>query len=142
MQWLEMQSECYDFVLMDGSKTIFVARLNSGLSKQICGYNILPGASITVLEWDFIELRHCDVEPIMNRVVMFIKSFTWTVAPSINTFHYPEICSVDEWTTDTFQKALFDFDLVADAERKKSIRMFNWIMHQENVWDVFCCCHD
>jgi hypothetical protein len=99
----------------------------------------LPGASITVLEWDFIELRHCDFEPIMNRVVMFIKSFTWTPAPSINTFRYTKICSVDEWTTDMFQKALFDFDLVADVEKKKSIRMFNWNMGQKTgTWRYTC----
>jgi hypothetical protein len=34
-------AKCYDLVLMDGSKTCFAARLNSGLTKRIHGYNIL-----------------------------------------------------------------------------------------------------
>jgi hypothetical protein len=124
-------ADCYDFVLMDGSKTLFAARLNSGLTKQIHGYNILPGASITVLDWDIIPLCHSEVEPIMNRMVMFIKAFTWTTAPSINSFAHPEMASSDEWTTDTFQKALFDFDMVRDVEQNKSIRMYNWCMDRK-----------
>jgi hypothetical protein len=130
-------AECYDFVLMDGSKAIFAACLNSGLSKQIRGYNIYPGASITVTDWDFIQLCHCEFEPIMNHVVMFIKGFSWTLAPSVNTFNHPEISSADKWTTDTFQKALFDFDLVGDVETKKSIRM--WTMDKKKGSWYYAC---
>jgi hypothetical protein len=100
---------CYDFVLMDGSKTLFAARLNSGLLRKLLGYTIHPGASITIDDWDMILLQHKDDEPMLNRAVMFIKGFSWTPAPSINSFAHPDISSAKEWTTDTFQKALFDF---------------------------------
>lgn len=97
---------CYDFVLMDGSKTLFAARLNSGLSKKLHGYTVYPGASLTVEDWDIIQLRHDEEEPMLNRLVMFIKGFSWTPAPSVNSFAHPDIDSAEEWTTDTFQKAI------------------------------------
>jgi hypothetical protein len=97
-------ASCYDLVLMDGSKTCFAARLNSGLTKKLHGYTVLPGASFTVKDYDIILLTHDSNEPILNRMVMFVKVFSWQTAPSYNTFGYPEIDSSDEWTTDTFQK--------------------------------------
>jgi hypothetical protein len=124
-------SVCYDFVLMDGSKTVFAARLNSGLSKQLHGYSVLPGASLTVTDWDMIPLRHDPDEAIMNRLVMFIKGFTWTPAPSVNTFLLPEIDSANEWTTDCFQKARFDFAVVGQVAKQKCVRMFNWCLDKK-----------
>jgi hypothetical protein len=56
---------------------------------------------------------------------MFIKAFTWNPAPSVNTFAFPEISEAEEWTTDTFQKALFDLNLVRDVATHKCIRMYN-----------------
>jgi hypothetical protein len=70
----------------------------------------------------------------LNRVVMFIKGFTWTPAPLLNTFAHPEIESSDEWTTDTFQKAVFENDLIGDVERTKCIRMYNWCMNKKGTW--------
>jgi hypothetical protein len=118
----------YDFVLMDGSKCLFSARLNSGLSSKLNGYSILPGASITVRDWEMIPLTHDVEEPIENRICMFIKDFEWYPAPSVNCFAHPEIAESDEWTTDTFQKAIFDFDVVKQVERTKTLRMFNWTL--------------
>jgi hypothetical protein len=60
---------CYDLVLMDGSKTCFAARVNSGLTKKLYGYTILPGASFTAKDWDMILLSHEQDEPIMNQLV-------------------------------------------------------------------------
>jgi hypothetical protein len=115
---------------MDGSKTCFAARVNSGLLRRLHGYNILPGASFTVKDWDMILLAHDADKPIMNRLVMFVKDFEWQTAPSINTFRYPKMAASDEWTMDTFQKALFDFDVVCDVETFKCIRMFNWCVNK------------
>jgi hypothetical protein len=116
---------CYDFVLMDGSKTLFSARLNSGLSKQLHRYNVFPGASMTITDYDIIPLCHEEDEPIVNRMVMFIKGFSWTTAPAVNTFAFPGVAEADDWTTDTFQKAIFDFYVVRSVE---TIRMFNYGM--------------
>jgi hypothetical protein len=127
-------ADTYEFVLMDGSKTVFVARLNSGLTKQIHGYNVLLGASLTVTDHDIIPLIHSQIEPMLNRIIMFIKGFTWTPAPSLNTFAHPEIESLDEWTTDTFQKAVFENDLIGDVNRTKCIRMYNWCMNKKGTW--------
>jgi hypothetical protein len=121
---------CFDLVLMDGSKCCFAARLNSGLTKKLRGYNVLPGASFTVKDYDMILLSHDTEEPILNRLVMFVKDFEWTTAPSANYFRYPEMAAAEEWTTDTFQKALFDFDVVKDVEQSKCIRMFNWSINK------------
>jgi hypothetical protein len=107
--------------------------------KQLLGYNVYPGASITVLDWDIIPLRHKEDEPIINRIVIFIKSFSWSPAPSVNTFAFPDIASSDEWTTDTFQKALFDFSLVRDVEEHKCIRMYNGSMDKRSgTWHYSC----
>jgi hypothetical protein len=119
---------CYDFVLIDGSKTLFSARLNSGLSKQLHGYNVLPGAAMTVSDYNIIPLQHEKEQPIENRLVMFIKGFMWTTAPLVNTFAFPGVAEADDWTTDTFQKAIFDFDVVRSVELTKAVRMYNYGM--------------
>jgi hypothetical protein len=131
-------ASCYDLVLMDASKACFAARLNSGLTKKLHGYNVLPGASFTVKDYDMILLSHDFEEPILNRMVMFVKDFEWQTAPSANHFRYPEMAASDEWTTDTFQKANFDFDLVCDVERTKCVRMFNWTLNKNmKQWNYF-----
>jgi hypothetical protein len=124
---------------MDGSKTLFAARLNSGLLNQIKGYSIYPGASLTVMDWEFVPLCHLEHEPILNRVVMSIKGFSWTPAPSINTFAQPEFESSDEWTTDMFQnKSILDLDLVCDVEKNKFIRMYNWCKNRKVTLHYSC----
>jgi hypothetical protein len=133
---------CYDFVLMDGSKCLFSARLNSGLSGKLNGYSILPGASITVTDWEIIPLSHDVEEPIENRIVMFIKGFEWWPAPSVNCFAHPEIASSEEWTTDTFQKAVFEFDVVKQVDRTKCLRMFNWCLNKRTGQWSFDMLHE
>jgi hypothetical protein len=50
----------------------------------------------------------------------------------MNSFAHPDIASAEEWTTDSFQKALFDFALVGDVEEHKCIRMYNWTMDRKS----------
>jgi hypothetical protein len=136
------RTDCYDFVLMDGSKCLFSARLNSGLSSKLHGYSILPGASMTVTDWEFITLSHDEEEPMENRIVMFIKGFEWHPAPSVNCFAHPEIAASEEWTSDTFQKAMFEFTLVKEVEKTKTLRMYNWCKNRRTGQWAFEMLHE
>lgn len=115
-----------DFVLRDGSMTLFAARLNSGLTKQLLGYQLFPDASITVTDWDFIPHKHGNDEPCENCLVMFIKGFYWTAAPSMESVGNPKLLKLEEITKENFQKA--QFDVVEDVRKSKCVFHYNYCM--------------
>lgn len=81
---VESQVPIVEMILMDGSYTCFVARLNSGIVKLLKGNEPFPGASIKVKDHAFIWLWN---EQLVEwRTVMFIKDFEWEHEPHTSSY--------------------------------------------------------
>ena len=73
----------YKLVLMDGSKAMFSAVLNSGLTHKIIGSgkDFLPGSTVTIHDYALIWMN---AEHYFEwKMVMLIKKFEWNPAPNM-----------------------------------------------------------
>ena len=69
------KTKIVEMVLMDGSHTLFVARLNSGIIHKLLGGFIEVGSLITIKDHDFIWMWAGNM--FESRAMMFVKYFDW-----------------------------------------------------------------
>ena len=132
------QVSTFEMVLMDGSFTCFVARLNSGIVHKLNGDELIPGSNITVLSHDFIWLIH-DMDPLVRRVVMFIKAFEWEHPPNIHQLEpvkeeYKEALKSESWRCDEFYKDRFMKSAIEACMSRKRILPLNYCMEPDCLW--------
>jgi hypothetical protein len=77
-----------EMVVMDGSYTCIVARLNSGVVHKLRKNELYPGFGIRVLDHHFIW--HWNSRINHWNGILFISDFEWTQAPTVNTYRYKE----------------------------------------------------
>ena len=126
----------FELVLMDGSFTCFVARLNSGIiAKALNGSRLIPGAKVTVLDHEFIWLFNDGDDPISKRVVMFIKEFEWEHPPTgPQLTKYRESLEVESWRCPDFNKDLFKRASIENVLLTKKILPLNYKMNDDLSW--------
>jgi hypothetical protein len=122
-----------EMVLMDGSYTCFVGRLNSGVVKKLCKGVLHPGSLLTVKQHDFIW-HWAEDEVVRWKTVMLIHDFDWNNPPGINPNRYPDAVDADSFATDDFQKDRIDLDVVERVECYKFILPLNYKMENTGGW--------
>ena len=120
-----------EIVLMDGSFTCFVARINTGIMKKLHDTKLIPGCKLTVLDHEFIWLYDFD-ELIKRRVVMFIKDFEWEFPPLLAKF--PEAVENDSWRCPDLSKDRFLTSVIDSILTQKTVVALNYSMEVDCSW--------
>jgi hypothetical protein len=84
--------EVYKFVLMDGSGSLFKAVTNSCLARSLCKYNVKPGSSLVVYDYELIWMQGFHEHEF--RFVMLINKCSWINGPIDSTDLGREVKSV------------------------------------------------
>ena len=104
---MQGSADVFDLVLMDGSKCLFYARVNSSVSWKLKGHVLVPGTTIVVTDHQFIW--HTEKEAHDWKAVMLINSFKCESAPIVNETLHPTSVAMDSWKGDGKAKDQFDF---------------------------------
>jgi hypothetical protein len=70
----------YKFVLMDGSGSLFKAVTNSTLAGVLCNFNVEPGCSLIVYDYELVWMH--GFHEYEFRFVMLVNKCTWKNSPS------------------------------------------------------------
>lgn len=119
-----------EFVLMDGSYTCFVARLNSGIVKKLLGSEPLLGSTVTVKDHAFIW--PWNKELVEWRTVVFAKDFEHERPPY--TSGYKAADDVESFSCPDFIKDRFDVEAIDAVMASRRIVPFNYIMENSGNW--------
>lgn len=119
-----------EMVLVDGSHTCFVARLNSGIVNTLNGSEPFPGASIEVKDHAFIWLWN--EAPVEWRTAVFVKAFEWEHEPCTSSHKDAE--GADTFACPDFIKDRFDMEAVNSVMKDCRIVPFNCKMENSGTW--------
>jgi hypothetical protein len=130
----------YNLVLMDGSNTVFAARLNSGLTArmaEITQHN--AGSTITVKKKHFVWME--EVHHLNPRGIMTIDNFDWHDAPSQLEPAVAQdgrdrlACWEDNLVSDKqIFRTSIDYGVVDIVKERNHVAMLNYSLFKENGW--------
>jgi hypothetical protein len=121
-----------EMVLMDGSYTCIVARLNSGIVYKLRKNHLLPGSGIRVLDHQFIW--HWSSRANHWKGILFITDFEWSHPPAVNSFRYKEAEEAASFACEDFQKDRFDLDTIDYIKKTRSVVPLNYKMEDNGSW--------
>jgi len=104
----------HKFIVMDGSKGVFVVHMNSSLTKGLRDWTLASGCTLICNRWNWIWCKP-PIElhaPAICRGVLMVHDYTWRVAPDCSDPNWrmnPALTAGDHILTTDIKSAVLEY---------------------------------